>query len=82
MEHSNMCCSVDLDVDRGLRAIVKAQKRFRQRRVKAIVIQRTVRKWMQCKKFFYFGFVMTTLPLSVTKPEPPFGRTTLPLGVT
>ena len=49
MEHSNMCCSVDLDVDRGLRTIVKAQQRFRQRRVKAIVIQRAVKRWLQCK---------------------------------
>ena len=53
MEHSNMCCSVDLDVDRatqvGLRTIVKAQQRFRQRRVKAVVIQRAVKRWLQCK---------------------------------
>ena len=51
MEHSNMCCSVDLDADQGaqlgLRAIVKAQQRFRQRRTKAIVIQRAVKKWLQ-----------------------------------
>ena len=56
MEHSNMCISVDLDVDQGaqvgLRAIVKAQQRFRQRRTKAIVIQRAVKKWLYCKSFF------------------------------
>ena len=50
LEQSNMCCSVDLDADQGaqlgLRAIVKAQQRFRQRRAKAIVIQRAVKRWL------------------------------------